>query len=96
MLSGLGAGIDSFYEYLLKTYILFGNVEDYRMFNESYSMIVYVCAYMFTLSVCVHCRDHMRRGRAQCNAGHGDPPLYVNVHMRDGTTVNTWIDSLQV
>lgn len=49
------------------------------MFNQSYSLI----------------KEHLRRGRPHCNAGWGDPPLYVNVHMRDGTTVNTWIDSLQ-
>jgi mannosidase alpha-like ER degradation enhancer 1 len=36
-LSGLGAGLDSYFEYLLKSYILFGEEEDYLMFNESYS-----------------------------------------------------------
>uniref|UniRef100_A0A914VDF2 alpha-1,2-Mannosidase n=1 Tax=Plectus sambesii TaxID=2011161 RepID=A0A914VDF2_9BILA len=77
--SGLGAGVDSFYEYLLKAYILFGDENDYRMFNESHSLIW----------------EHLRRGRVHCNAGIGDPPLYVNVHMRDGTTANTWIDALQ-
>lgn len=34
--------------------------------------------------------------RPECNSGAGDPPLYVNVHMRDGSTANTWIDALQV
>nr|CAD7456261.1 unnamed protein product [Timema tahoe] len=38
-LSGLGAGLDSFYEYLLKSYILFGEHEDYDMFSEAYSKI---------------------------------------------------------
>nr|CAD7442668.1 unnamed protein product [Timema bartmani] len=38
-LSGLGAGLDSFYEYLLKSYILFGEHEDYEMFSEAYSKI---------------------------------------------------------
>ena len=38
-LSGVGAGLDSFYEYLLKAYILFGHPEDYYMFNETYSLI---------------------------------------------------------
>ena len=28
-LAGLGAGMDSFYEYLLKSFIMFGNAEDY-------------------------------------------------------------------
>lgn len=37
--SGLGAGMDSFYEYLLKSYILFGEKEDYRMFMSAYESI---------------------------------------------------------
>jgi mannosidase alpha-like ER degradation enhancer 1 len=38
-LSGLGAGLDSFYEYLLKSYIMFGESEDYEMFAEAYRTI---------------------------------------------------------
>lgn len=37
--SGLGAGLDSFYEYLLKSYILFGEKEDLDMFNAAYHSI---------------------------------------------------------
>uniref|UniRef100_A0A3Q4N188 alpha-1,2-Mannosidase n=1 Tax=Neolamprologus brichardi TaxID=32507 RepID=A0A3Q4N188_NEOBR len=77
--SGLGAGMDSFYEYLLKSYILFGEKEDYRMFTAAYESI----------------QNHMRRGRESCNEGEGDPPLYVNVNMFSGEIMNTWIDSLQ-
>ncbi|KAF3856211.1 hypothetical protein F7725_016934, partial [Dissostichus mawsoni] len=77
--SGLGAGMDSFYEYLLKSYILFGEKEDHRMFQDSYESI----------------QNHMRRGRESCNEGEGDPPLYVNVNMFSGEIMNTWIDSLQ-
>lgn len=44
--SGLGAGMDSFYEYLLKSYILFGEKEDYKMFKASYESI----------------QNHLRRG----------------------------------
>ncbi|XP_072308608.1 ER degradation-enhancing alpha-mannosidase-like protein 1 [Eucyclogobius newberryi] len=77
--SGLGAGTDSFYEYLLKSYILFGEKEDYRMFQSAYESI----------------QNHMRRGRESCNEGEGDPPLYVNVNMFSGEIMNTWIDSLQ-
>uniref|UniRef100_A0A8C6WKL0 alpha-1,2-Mannosidase n=1 Tax=Neogobius melanostomus TaxID=47308 RepID=A0A8C6WKL0_9GOBI len=77
--SGLGAGMDSFYEYLLKSYILFGEKEDYRMFQSAYESI----------------QIHMRRGRESCNEGEGDPPLYVNVNMFSGEIMNTWIDSLQ-
>uniref|UniRef100_A0A646QIG4 alpha-1,2-Mannosidase n=1 Tax=Hemiscolopendra marginata TaxID=943146 RepID=A0A646QIG4_9MYRI len=78
-LSGLGAGLDSFYEYLLKSYILFGEEEDYRMFNETYYLI----------------KHYMRRGRPQCNKGSGEHPLYVNVDMNTGFTHTSWIDSLQ-
>jgi mannosidase alpha-like ER degradation enhancer 1 len=35
-LSGLGAGLDSFFEYLLKSYVMFGEKEDYTMFAEAY------------------------------------------------------------
>ncbi|XP_061187713.1 ER degradation-enhancing alpha-mannosidase-like protein 1 [Saccostrea echinata] len=78
-MSGLGAGFDSFYEYLLKTYILFGETEDYKMFKELYESIKF----------------HMRRGRLKCNKGDGNPPIYVNVNMKTGDTINHWIDSLQ-
>ncbi|XP_048873424.1 ER degradation-enhancing alpha-mannosidase-like protein 1 isoform X2 [Brienomyrus brachyistius] len=77
--SGLGAGMDSFYEYLLKSYILFGEKEDYKMFKAAYDSI----------------QNHLRRGREACNEGEGDPPLYVNVNMFSGQIMNTWIDSLQ-
>ena len=33
--------------------------------------------------------------RPQCNYGSGNIPLYVNVNMKTGETVNTWIDALQ-
>uniref|UniRef100_A0A8C0IY90 alpha-1,2-Mannosidase n=1 Tax=Chelonoidis abingdonii TaxID=106734 RepID=A0A8C0IY90_CHEAB len=77
--SGLGAGLDSFYEYLLKSYILFGKKEDLEMFNDAYRSI----------------QNYLRRGREACNEGEGDPPLYVNVNMFSGQLMNTWIDSLQ-
>ena len=77
--SGLGAGLDSFYEYLLKSYILFGEKEDLEMFNAAYQSI----------------QSYLRRGREACNEGEGDPPLYVNVNMFSGQLMNTWIDSLQ-
>ena len=38
-MSGLGAGLDSFYEYMLKSFILFGDAGDLRMFEESYEAI---------------------------------------------------------
>lgn len=33
--------------------------------------------------------------RVSCR-GEGEPPIYVNVDSRDGSTANTWIDALQV
>ena len=39
-MSGIGAGIDSYYEYLLKSYILFGEREDLEMFKEMYHSIM--------------------------------------------------------
>ncbi|CAH1783366.1 unnamed protein product [Owenia fusiformis] len=78
-MSGLGAGIDSFYEYLFKAYIMFGDESYLAMFNESYENI----------------KSHMRKGRAECNQGRGNPPLYVNVNMQNGETSNNWIDALQ-
>ncbi|KIH64113.1 glycosyl hydrolase family 47 [Ancylostoma duodenale] len=79
-LSGVGAGLDSFYEYFLKAYILFGESRDLQLFNEAYDAIL----------------ANMRRGRILCNSQDGEPPLFVNVDSRDGSTANTWIDALQV
>lgn len=33
--------------------------------------------------------------RDKCTSGYGSHPMYVNVHMKDGSIANTWIDSLQ-
>ena len=33
--------------------------------------------------------------RKHCNRGVGGHPLYVNVNMWTGDTVNNWVDSLQ-
>lgn len=38
-MAGIGAGLDSFYEILLKASILFGDPEDRAMFNASYGPI---------------------------------------------------------
>jgi len=78
-MSGLGAGIDSFYEILLKSFIMFGEEEDEEMFRTSLDSIM----------------THMRRGREECNSGSGLHPLYVNVEMGTGKTATQWIDSLQ-
>ncbi|XP_040580734.1 ER degradation-enhancing alpha-mannosidase-like protein 1 [Lepeophtheirus salmonis] len=77
--SGLGAGQDSFYEYLLKSYILFQEKEDLDMFVESYESI----------------KKYLRYGRSECNSGVGPHPMYLNVDMSSGNVVTNWIDSLQ-
>ncbi|VIO87744.1 ER degradation-enhancing alpha-mannosidase-like, putative [Brugia malayi] len=79
VISGLGAGLDSFYEYLLKAFVLFGVETDLRMFQEAYALII----------------SQLRRGRDRCVLGEGETPMYVNVDMRDGSLLNTWIDALQ-
>ncbi|XP_052226391.1 ER degradation-enhancing alpha-mannosidase-like protein 1 [Dreissena polymorpha] len=78
-MSGLGAGLDSFFEYMLKSFILFGEPDDLKLFNDSYESIKF----------------HMRRGRLKCNKGIGNMPIYVNVHMSSGEIANYWIDALQ-
>ncbi|KAL3697129.1 hypothetical protein R1sor_011205 [Riccia sorocarpa] len=37
--SGIGAGVDSFYEYLIKAYILFGEDEYWTMFQDAYTAV---------------------------------------------------------
>ena len=37
--AGIGAGIDSFYEYLLKGYLVFGRPELFQMWNASYAAV---------------------------------------------------------
>ncbi|TPX31952.1 hypothetical protein SmJEL517_g04857 [Synchytrium microbalum] len=39
-MSGIGAGIDSWYEYLLKAYILFGDIEYLDMFETAYAAVL--------------------------------------------------------
>ncbi|KAL7075165.1 hypothetical protein ACQ4LE_006156 [Meloidogyne hapla] len=78
-MSGMGAGFDSFFEYLLKAHILFGETRELEMFIGMRKSI----------------REQMRRGRPKCRFGDGNPPLYPNVDMRDGSIINTWLDALQ-
>ena len=77
-ISGVGAGIDSFFEYLVKSYILFGDESYMKMFEQGYRQI----------------KKYLRRGRAQCNSGIGPFPYYANANMHDGRTMTNWIDSL--
>ncbi|KAJ6220899.1 hypothetical protein RDWZM_006711 [Blomia tropicalis] len=77
-ISGIGAGIDSFIEYLLKAGLFFGDKLYLEMFDESYGKI----------------QKYVRKGRAKCNSGSGVHPLYMNVNMHNGNTMTNWIDSL--
>jgi len=38
--AGIGAGMDSFYEYLLKAYIMYGEPEYYHMFQKAYLAVL--------------------------------------------------------
>ena len=38
-ISGIGAGMDSFYEYIFKSFILFDEPEDLALFQTSYETI---------------------------------------------------------
>ena len=67
-MSGLGAGMDSFYEYLLKSHILFGEKQDLDMFTTLYMDI----------------KRYLRKGREHCNEGVGPHPVYVNVDFSNG------------
>ena len=41
--SGVGAGIDSYYEYCLKAYILLGEEDYLQRFNQVYTSYAFVC-----------------------------------------------------
>lgn len=71
--------MDSFYEYLLKSHILFSEETDRVRFEEIYSNVL----------------RFLRKGREKCNAGEGLHPIYINVDMSSGQTANNWIDALQ-
>eukprot|EP00731_Ephydatia_muelleri_P001336 Em0001g1336a len=83
-MSGLGAGVDSFYEYLLKSHILFGEQEDLEMFNQMYD------------SIMKHIKKGHRCQEILTGMGTFNIPMYVNVDYNTGRAVNSWIDSLAV
>lgn len=65
--SGLGAGSDSFYEYLLKSYILFGEKEDLEMFIDAYQNI----------------QNHLRRGYGTSYEYHFSKHINILVRYDD-------------
>jgi len=77
-MSGIGAGMDSSLEYMLKSYIMFGDEIDYARYSQVMASI----------------RQHQRMGRTRCFSGDGTVPFYANVEYSTGTLVNNWIDAL--
>ncbi|CAG5100212.1 Oidioi.mRNA.OKI2018_I69.XSR.g16895.t1.cds [Oikopleura dioica] len=76
--SGFGAGFDSFPEYLLKSYIMFGYEVEFSRFTEL------IRSY----------RKYARQGRPKCFSGDGTVPFFTNVNYSTGEIANTWLDSL--
>jgi len=77
-MAGIGAGMDSFMEYLLKSYIMFGRDLDFSRFHQLMSSM----------------KKYARQGRSKCFSGEGHVPFYVNVNHENGNVENNWIDSL--
>ncbi|KAL5110931.1 ER degradation-enhancing alpha-mannosidase-like protein 1 [Taenia crassiceps] len=80
-MSGVGAGQDSFYEYLLKGGILFDDPELIQMFEESLRN--------FRQGLC----GSSSARHFACSEGR--PSVYWNIDMFTGEVVNTWVDTLQ-
>ncbi|KAA3672432.1 ER degradation enhancer, mannosidase alpha-like 1 [Paragonimus westermani] len=78
-MSGIGAGHDSFYEYLHKTAVIFGDRQMGEMFEEALNTLRY----------------HLRSLGSDCLTESGYPSVYWNVDMYTGNRVNFWIDTLQ-
>ncbi|KAM7538392.1 hypothetical protein Aperf_G00000065990 [Anoplocephala perfoliata] len=81
-MSGVGAGQDSFYEYLLKSGVLFNDSELMLMFKESLMSLRQRLCKNFTANDCI------------CSEG-GPHPVYWNTNMFTGQLLNPWVDSLQ-
>jgi len=78
-MSGIGAGIDSYYEYLLKSFVLFGDQKDLSRFVAFYDKI----------------NLHMKRSYPDLDNETFDSPIYyANVDMKTGKLHNHWMDSL--
>ena len=79
-MSGIGAGIDSYYEYLLKSYILFGDEQDLARFSNYYDSIT---LYMKQ-------KHFGNKSQSELDAVQ----YFANVNMHTGEIQNHWIDSL--
>ena len=58
-ISGIGAGMDSYFEYLFKSFVLFNEVEDLETFQSSYETI----------------KTYLRKGYSLCSLNYSDLTL---------------------
>uniref|UniRef100_A0A5K3G236 alpha-1,2-Mannosidase n=1 Tax=Mesocestoides corti TaxID=53468 RepID=A0A5K3G236_MESCO len=79
--SGVGAGQDSFYEYLLKGGILFGDTELSQIFEEVLGSM--------------RLRLRGNSSANNCVSSNGYPSVYWNINMFTGELANYWVDTLQ-
>ena len=85
----------------MKAYILFGDERELEMFEElRQSLQLYLRRgrpkwYIISPFSFTSCNLQII-SRNFSRFGTGDAPMYLNVDMRDGSVVNTWVDSLQV
>lgn len=97
--SGVGAGIDSYYEYLMKAYILLGDNVFLERFNivsppsPHARLVIYIRVFStcFILVPIVCLQQHYSAIMKYIS----QPPLLLNVHMHNPTvSVRSWMDSL--
>lgn len=101
--SGVGAGIDSYYEYLMKAYILLGDNVFLDRFNVvsppvivslylTFSHHIFTHLYAPTIVFTIIC---LRQHYSAIMKYISQPPLLLNVHMHNPTvSVRSWMDSL--
>lgn len=102
--SGVGAGIDSYYEYLMKAYILLGDKVYLNRFNTvralcSAGIIMPLLArqslfYIYYLHMWL-CLCLLWQHYSAIMKYISQPPMLLNVHMHNPTVnVRSWMDSL--
>jgi len=83
--TGIGAGIDSFFEYALKTYILLSGLPHDPAHSSTESPDAFLAAWH---AAHAHIRRHIYRG------AHHHHPHYAQVDLHTGALRAFWIDSL--
>ena len=92
-MAGIGAGIDSYYEYLMKSYALLGNTRYLRMFETSYKAVMKRMRYQQPpLFLNVH-MDSAEVHAVRCCILHRYL-VYLTVLVFTLQVANHWIDSL--